>query len=105
MSTYADGGVTATKPYISGAAYIHRMSNYCESCQYDPKRSTGPGSCPFTALYWTFLERNEETLGANFRLRMPYQSLRRKPAAELVELRARAEEAIQHLSSLPRPGY
>ncbi|HEY9125479.1 MAG TPA: cryptochrome/photolyase family protein [Acidobacteriaceae bacterium] len=105
MSTYGDGGVTATKPYVSGAAYIHRMSNYCESCQFDPKKSTGPGSCPFTALYWTFLERNEERLGKNFRLQMPYQSLRRKPAAELVQLRARADEAIQHLGKLPRPGY
>ena len=29
MSTYADGGLTATKPYVSGAAYINKMSNFC----------------------------------------------------------------------------
>ncbi len=105
MATYADGGLTATKPYVSGAAYINRMSNYCGHCQYDPKKSTGPGSCPFTALYWTFLERNQEILGNNFRMQMPYNTLRKKSSADLVQLRARSEEAIAHLQSFKRPGY
>ncbi len=105
MATYADGGLTATKPYVSGAAYINRMSNYCGHCQYDPKKSTGPGSCPFTSLYWTFLERNENVLGKNFRLQMPYNTLHKKKPEELVQLRARAEEAITHLQSFKRPEY
>ena len=105
MSTYADGGVTATKPYVSGAAYIHRMSNYCGHCQYDQKKALGPDSCPFTALYWTFLERNEALLGKNLRLQMPYSTLRRKPADELVQLRERADQAVRHLLSFERPGY
>ena len=46
MATYADGGLTATKPYVSGAAYINRMSNYCGHCQYDPKKSTRPRLLP-----------------------------------------------------------
>jgi deoxyribodipyrimidine photolyase-related protein len=99
MATYADGGLTATKPYVSGAAYIHRMSNYCGPCQYDPKKSTGPGSCTFTALYWTFLERNRPVLGNNFRLQMPYRTLAKKSASELVQLRTRAEEAIAGLQA------
>jgi deoxyribodipyrimidine photolyase-related protein len=105
MSTYADGGITATKPYVSGAAYINKMSNYCGHCQYDPKRSTGEGSCPFTALYWTFLERNEAILGNNFRLQMPYTTLRKKSSQDLVQLRTRADEAIAHLQSFPIPKY
>jgi deoxyribodipyrimidine photolyase-related protein len=105
MATYADGGLTATKPYVSGAAYINRMSNYCGHCQYDPKKSTGPGSCPFTALYWTFLERNENVLGNNFRMQMPYTTLHRKKPEELVQLRVRAEEAVTHLQSFKRPEY
>jgi deoxyribodipyrimidine photolyase-related protein len=105
MATYADGGLTATKPYVSGAAYINKMSNYCGHCQYDPKRSTGNGSCPFTALYWTFLERNEAVLGNNFRLQMPYTTLRKKSPADLVQLRARAEEAIAQLENFRRPEY
>jgi len=105
MATYADGGLTATKPYVSGAAYINRMSNYCGNCQYDPKKSSGEGSCPFTALYWTFLERNESTLSKNFRLQMPYTTLRKKTPQDLVQLRTRAAEAIDHLQSFKRPTY
>ncbi len=105
MSTYGDGGVTATKPYVSGAAYINRMSDYCKGCKFDPTRSTGEGSCPFTALYWSFLERNSERLSSNQRLAMPYATLHKKTAAERKALRARAAEAIDELASVPRPDY
>ena len=105
MATYADGGLTATKPYVSGAAYINRMSNFCGHCQYDPKKSLTDDACPFTALYWTFLERNETTLGTNFRMQMPYRTLHKKPESELVQLRTRAKLAVDHLQSFQRPGY
>jgi deoxyribodipyrimidine photolyase-related protein len=105
MATYADGGLTATKPYVSGAAYINRMSNYCGHCQYDPKKSLTADACPFTALYWTFLERNEAVLGNNFRMQMPYNTLHKKKPEELVQLRARAAEAVAHLQSFKRPQY
>ncbi len=105
MATFADGGLTATKPYISGAAYINKMSNFCPHCQYDPKKSLGPGSCPFTALYWTFLDRNKDRLASNFRMQMPLNTLRKKNPDELVQLHARATEAIQALQSQPRPPY
>ncbi len=94
MSTFGDGGLTATKPYVSGAAYINRMSDYCGKCALNPKTSTGPGSCPFTALYWSFLERNEAKLAGNQRMRMPMNTMLKKGAAERGALRERAEEAI-----------
>lgn len=97
MATFADGGLTATKPYVSGAAYINRMSDFCPKCNLDPKRSVGPGSCPFTALYWSFLERHQELLGTNQRMRMPYNSLRKKSAEEREAMRERAERAIEQL--------
>ncbi|MGI4755262.1 MAG: cryptochrome/photolyase family protein [Janthinobacterium lividum] len=97
MSTFADGGLTATKPYVSGAAYIDRMSNYCGRCDLNPKKSTGPGSCPFTALYWSFLERHSDLLAQNQRLRMPYNTLWKKSAAERSALKERAELAVVQL--------
>lgn len=105
MATFADGGITATKPYVSGAAYINRMSDYCSNCQYDPKRATGAGSCPFTALYWSFLERNSDRLSSNQRLAMPYATLSKKTAAERKGLRERAAAAIEDLERVPQPAY
>jgi deoxyribodipyrimidine photolyase-related protein len=98
MGTFADGGITATKPYVSGAAYINRMSDYCRSCHFNPKQSLGPDSCPFTALYWTFLDRNSETLATNPRLSMPYTTLRKKTPQERAALRSRADQAIAELA-------
>jgi len=33
MSQFADGGNLATKPYISSANYVNKMSNYCKICK------------------------------------------------------------------------
>ena len=73
------------------------MSDYCGKCALDPRKSTGPGSCPFTALYWSFLERHQELLGSNQRMRMQYSTLNKKPAQERIELGERAERAIDQL--------
>ncbi len=97
MATFADGGLTATKPYVSGAAYIDRMSDYCGKCALNPKKSTGPGSCPFTSLYWTFMERHVDTLGTNQRMRMPYATLRKKTTEDREALRERAARAVGQL--------
>jgi deoxyribodipyrimidine photolyase-related protein len=68
MGLNADGGVTATKPYIASAAYVNKMSDFCRGCAYDPKKRTGPGACPFNFLYWNFLIEHEAPLRANPRL-------------------------------------
>ena len=94
MSTFGDGGLTATKPYVSGAAYINRMSDFCGKCALDPRKATGPGSCPYTSLYWSFLERNEAKLSGNQRMRMPLNTMLKKSAADRAALRKRAEEAM-----------
>ncbi len=46
MGTWGDGGVLASKPYVSSGAYIKRMSNHCAECRYDVSRRTGPDACP-----------------------------------------------------------
>ena len=47
MSLHADGGRMATKPYAGGGAYINRMSDYCGSCTYEPRKRVGEDACPF----------------------------------------------------------
>jgi deoxyribodipyrimidine photolyase-related protein len=73
MGTFALGELMTTKPYVSGAAYIDRMSDFCADCAFDPK-----SDCPITRLYWAFLARHRRRLEANPRLRMPLASLKRR---------------------------
>jgi deoxyribodipyrimidine photolyase-related protein len=53
------------------------MSDYCGGCRYSPRRRTGENACPYTAGYWTFLERNRERLAGNQRVRRQLQGLDR----------------------------
>jgi deoxyribodipyrimidine photolyase-related protein len=91
MATWADGGVMMTKPYAASGRYVDRMSNHCRACRYDPGRRTGEDACPFTTLYWEFLDRNRETLSATRRMQMPLANLKRIDPAELAEIRARGQ--------------
>ncbi|MBL8991292.1 MAG: cryptochrome/photolyase family protein [Phycisphaerae bacterium] len=76
MATFGVGDLMTTKPYVAGAAYIDRMSDFCDGCAFSPG-----STCPITPLYWAFLDRHAPRLAANQRLRMPYASLaRRSPA-------------------------
>jgi deoxyribodipyrimidine photolyase-related protein len=79
MSQFADAGRMSTKPYAAGGAYINRMSDYCGGCRYDPKVRVGDDACPYTAGYWAFLSRHEESLAANHRMRQPVRGLHRLP--------------------------
>jgi deoxyribodipyrimidine photolyase-related protein len=97
MATFADGGLTATKPYVSGAAYINKMSDFCGKCALNPKLSLGEGSCPFTSMYWSFLERNEAKLAPLNRMAMPLATMRKKTAGERAALRERAAAAVEAL--------
>lgn len=65
MSQFGDGGLLASKPYVSSASYIHKMSNYCQGCRYQHNQRTGELACPFNALYWDFFVRNQARLGHN----------------------------------------
>jgi deoxyribodipyrimidine photolyase-related protein len=94
MSQHADPGFTS-KPYIAGGAYIHRMSDHCRRCPYDPRRAVGASSCPYTTLYWDFVDRHGETLRANPRTAAVWASWRRRPEAARVEVRIRAREVRQ----------
>lgn len=80
MALHADGGRLASKPYAASGAYIARMSDYCTGCRYDVKQKTGPDACPFNALYWHFLARNQQRLGGNHRLAQPYANWKRMTA-------------------------
>jgi deoxyribodipyrimidine photolyase-related protein len=74
MGAYAVGPLMTTKPYVSGAAYINRMSDFCAACDFDPK-----SSCPITNLYWAFLDRDRGVLEDNPRMGVVMRSSARRP--------------------------
>ncbi|MDX3071656.1 cryptochrome/photolyase family protein [Streptomyces sp. MI02-7b] len=77
MSQFADGGLMTTKPYTSGGAYIHRMSDLCDGCVYRPAERTGERACPYTTGYWSFLHRHRARLASNHRMTRAVQGLDR----------------------------
>ncbi|WP_372759331.1 cryptochrome/photolyase family protein [Litorivivens sp.] len=100
MSQYADGGVTASKPYIASGKYIQRMSNYCDSCRYRPDKRIGAEACPFTVLYWDFLHKHRKRFNKHPRMALQTRNLDRIPETELTEIRNLAENIRQKVSSL-----
>ena len=104
MSQFADGGLLSSKPYAASGAYIDRMSDYCGSCRYDVKARTGPDACPFNALYWDFLARNEARLGRNRRLVMPYRNWAKMNPATQAALRQSAADFLDSLDGAAWPG-
>jgi deoxyribodipyrimidine photolyase-related protein len=98
MSQFADGGLMASKPYSATGAYVNRMSNYCKSCQYNPKESVGPKACPFTTLYWNFLARHRERLSGNQRMVMQMRNLERMDEGKLNGIR-KAADSLLHQSN------
>jgi deoxyribodipyrimidine photolyase-related protein len=97
MSQYADGGMLGSKPYAASGAYINRMSDYCSSCRFDVKQRTGPDACPFNALYWDFIARNEGRLRKNPRMAMPYKNWERMPEADKIALQRQARQFLETL--------
>lgn len=60
MSQFADGGIFATKPYISGSNYLMKMSDY-------PK---GKWQEVWDALFWRFIDKQRDFFLKNPRLGM-----------------------------------
>ncbi|MDY7025216.1 MAG: cryptochrome/photolyase family protein [Pseudomonadota bacterium] len=70
MILFADGGILASKPYAASGSYIHKMSNYCQSCHYNVKEKQGATACPFNYLYWNFIFEHQSMLSKNPRMNL-----------------------------------
>ncbi len=86
MGTFALGNLFTTKPYVSGSAYIKRMSDFCSSCRFDPDKD-----CPISSLYWAFLERHHAVLKDNARMRIVLASLKKRSS----EVKKRDSEVFE----------
>ncbi|WP_255572165.1 cryptochrome/photolyase family protein [Celeribacter sp. PS-C1] len=99
MSQFADGGVIASKPYISSGNYIHKMSDYCGDCAYAVTKKTGEGACPFNLLYWHFLDRHRERFKGNPRMGQMYRTWDRMDEDKRQTIRKEAAAFLDRLSN------
>ena len=67
MSQFSDGGLFATKPYISSSNYIKKMSNY----------KSGEWDKIWDGLYWNFISKNSNFFKSNPRLSMMHHLFNR----------------------------
>ena len=87
MSQFADGGLFATKPYISGSNYLRKMSDY-------PR---GEWEEIWTALYWSFIDRHRDLFESNYRLSMMPRMLDKMDSDKRSAYMKRAEEFLGRL--------
>ncbi|MDG1068755.1 MAG: cryptochrome/photolyase family protein [Sulfitobacter sp.] len=99
MSQFADGGVIASKPYVSSGAYINRMSDYCKGCAYKVSQKTGEEACPFNTLYWHFLDRHRERFSGNPRMGNMYGTWDRMDAEKRKTIIADADAILATLDA------
>lgn len=89
MSTYADGGLMSTKPYICGSNYLLKMSNF--------KR--GDWCEIVDGLYWSFISKNSDFFKSNPRLSLMTRSLERMDPSKKERIFKLAENFINKTSS------
>lgn len=87
MSQFADGGLMATKPYLSGSNYIRKMSNY----------AGGKWQEVWDGLFWRFLHVHRDFFSTNPRLGMLLGTLDRMADSRRNALLETAEEFLGQL--------
>ena len=92
MSQFADLGRITSKPYICGGAYISRMGDDCKSCFYNPTESVGEEACPFTTMYWEFIDRHSARFAKNPRMATQVRSWSARPEGVRKEILVRAAD-------------
>ena len=87
MSQFADGGLMATKPYISGSNYLMKMSNY----------KKGEWQATWDGLFWRFMDTHRAFFLSNPRLGMLVRMYDKMPKEKQ---QSHLENASNYLESL-----
>ena len=89
MSQFADGGLMATKPYISGSSYLMKMSDY----------KKGDWQLIWDGLFWRFLHTHREFFLKNPRLSMLLKTFDKMPEEKRSEHLRRATDYIKTIDA------
>lgn len=87
MSQFADGGLMATKPYISGSNYLMKMSNY----------KKGEWQAVWDGLFWRFMDTHRGFFKKNPRLGMLVSMFDKMPQEKRQQHIKNAEEYLVKL--------
>lgn len=98
LSTFADGGVLASKPYVSSGNYINKMSNYCKSCEYSITKKAGAKACPFNYLYWNFVDEQREAFEVSGRNSFMVNMYDKKSDEDKRAIKESTEDFLEQLS-------
>jgi len=87
MSQFADGGLLATKPYVSSSNYVLKMSDH----------QKGDWCAVWDGLFWRFLHKHAEFFTTNPRTKLMASHLSRMGDKALEDHIRRAEAFLQRL--------
>lgn len=87
MSQFADGGLMATKPYISSSNYILKMSHY----------QKGDWCTVWDGLYWRFIDKHKKVFIKNPRMSMMVKQLEKMDSKKKTMLFSTAENFLRSL--------
>ena len=88
MSQFADGGIMATKPYISGSNYLMKMSNY----------KKGDWQAVWDGLFWRFMHTHRDFFLQNPRLSMLVRSFDKMTVEKQTSHLQHAEQFLEKLT-------
>lgn len=91
MALYSDGGLFATKPYLCGANYLLKMSDY-------PR---GDWCDVVDGLYWRFIARHRDFFAAQPRLAVMPRTLDRLDPGRRERIFAAAEAFLERVTDPP----
>jgi deoxyribodipyrimidine photolyase-related protein len=89
MSQFADGGLMATKPYISGSNYLMKMSDY----------KKGNWQEVWDGLFWRFMDTHRDFFNQNPRLGMLLGTFDKMADEKKENHLSNAEEFLSNLES------
>lgn len=90
MSQFADGGLMATKPYISGSNYLMKMSDY----------EKGEWQLIWDGLFWRFLHTHRDFFLQNPRLSMLVKTFDKMPDEKRKAHLRKANDYLKTLDTL-----
>ncbi|WP_010135904.1 cryptochrome/photolyase family protein [Ochrovirga pacifica] len=90
MSQFSDGGILATKPYISGSNYLKKMGDY----------GNGEWQKIWDGLFWSFIDNQRTYIQKNHRLNMMLRTYDRFSPEKKEEHLANASAFFEQLEGM-----